>query len=68
MSLLNVLLGFVREATIAYLFGAPAQLNTFLVAMALPQLMAVNVAQISVAVVLPLYVGYRQAGKYKKST
>lgn len=68
VSLVNVALGFGREATIAYFFGTSAELDTFLVALALPQLLTVNLAEISVAVVLPLYIGYRQAQKYDLAT
>jgi len=68
VSIINVCLGFGREATIAYFFGTSAKLDTFLVALALPQLLVVNLAEISVAVVLPLYIGYRQALKPELAT
>ena len=68
VALANVLIGFAREATIAYFFGTSADLDSFLVALALPQVLVINLAEISVAVVLPLYVGYRQAKKYKQAT
>ncbi len=68
VSAANVILGFGREATIAYFFGTSAELDTFLVALALPKMLAVNFTQLSVAVVLPLYIGYRQAEKYDQAT
>ena len=68
VALANVLMGFAREATIAYFFGTSADLDSFLVALALPQVLVINLAEISVAVVLPLYIGYRQAKKNQKAT
>jgi putative peptidoglycan lipid II flippase len=68
VSILNVALGFGREATIAYFFGTSAELDTFLVALALPQLLVFNLAEITVAVVLPMYIGYRQAQKNNLAT
>jgi putative peptidoglycan lipid II flippase len=63
VSTANVALGFAREATVAYFFGTSVELDTFLMALALPKLLAVTFAQLTVAVVLPLYVGHRQAGQ-----
>ena len=68
VSAANVILGFAREATIAYFFGTSAELDTFLVALAVPKMLAVNFTQLTVAVVLPLYIGYRQAEKYDLAT
>lgn len=68
VSLVNVVLGFAREATIAYFFGASAEVDEFLVGLALPRFLVTNVAMISVAVVLPVYIGYREAGEKEKAT
>lgn len=68
VSLINVVLGFAREATIAYFFGASAEVDEFLVGLALPRFLVTNVAMISVAVVLPVYVGYREKGEPERAT
>ncbi len=68
ISLINIGLGFAREATIAYFFGASAKLDEFLVALAIPRFLVVNTAQITVAIVLPIYVGYKEAGKKEEAT
>jgi putative peptidoglycan lipid II flippase len=68
ISILNVVVGFSREATVAYFFGTSQRLDTFLVALTLPQLLASNLAEISVAVVLPIYVGLRQAQRLEEAT
>lgn len=68
VSIVNVALGFAREATIAYYFGTSSELDTFLAALAIPQMMAVNFTQVSVSVVLPLYIGYRLKKEYERGT
>ncbi len=67
-SMVNVLLGFAREATIAAFFGASAELDAFLVALTIPRILAVNAATITVLVVMPVYVGMRQAGKNEEAS
>ncbi len=68
ISVVNVALSCLREATIAYYFGTSAELDTFLVAAALPKLLINNLAQITVAVVLPLYIAHRQLGRSHAAT
>jgi len=68
MSVASLALGFAREATIAYFFGTCQELDAFLIGMALPSLLVVNVASITVAVVLPVYVAHREAGRLADAT
>lgn len=62
VSLLGVILGFLRESLIAYHFGATAVLDAFLVALAIPLFLATNIPQISIDVMLPLYVDRLKKG------
>lgn len=66
-SAINVILGFVREATIAAFFGASSELDAFLVALTIPRLLAENVAKITVLVVLPVYVALIHGGKKEEA-
>lgn len=68
VALVNLVMGFVRQATIAYYFGTSAELDAFLVAFSLPQLLVGQSAKITVSVMLPVYIGYRQAGKHDEAT
>ena len=68
IAVLNVLLGFVRESITAYYFGTSADLDAFLVASTLPRLIPLHAVQITVSVVLPLYVGYLEMGKREEAT
>ena len=56
IALLNVLLGFAREGVTAYYFGTSAELDAFLVASTLPRLITTHAVQITVSIILPLYV------------
>ncbi len=56
LSIVAALMAFVREAVIAYYFGASKELDAFLVGLALPQIVAVLSGMISVSVILPVYV------------
>lgn len=68
VSIFGVLFGFLREATIAYYFGASTELDTFLVALTIPQVLAVTLPQITLAVILPIYVTFRQQKKNAEAT
>ena len=52
--------GYAREATFAYFFGTSGELDAFLVALTLPQLLMLLVGKITVMVVLPIYVAHRE--------
>ncbi len=43
-------------------------MDGFLVRLALPRFLVVNAATISVAVVLPVYVGYRESSGYNSAS
>ncbi len=60
VAVLSIILGFAREAITAYYFGASEALDTFLIALTIPKMLVVTVVQFSVAVILPVYVGYKQ--------
>jgi putative peptidoglycan lipid II flippase len=64
----NVVLGFAREGVIAYHFGTSADLDTFLVAFTLPRLIVMQSAQITVSIILPLYVAHLEAGRRDDAT
>jgi putative peptidoglycan lipid II flippase len=68
ISAINVLFGFVREAVMAYHFGASAELDAFLVAFTLPRLVAMQLVQITVSLILPLYVGHVENGDHALAT
>ena len=63
ISVLSVVLGFAREAVIAFYFGASAQLDAFLVALSLPRLLGAQVGVLTTAVVLPRYIAHREQGR-----
>jgi putative peptidoglycan lipid II flippase len=65
---LNVLLGFAREAVVAYYFGASAELDGFLVAYTLPRIIIFQAVNITVSVVLPLYVAHLEGGRPEDAT
>lgn len=58
-SFLTVVFGYFREATLAYFFGTSREFDAFLVGLVLPQIMAIQATNITVSVVLPVYVSYR---------
>ncbi len=68
ISAINVLFGFVREAVMAYHFGASAELDAFLVAFTLPRLVAMQMVQITVSLILPLYIGHVENGDRELAT
>jgi len=68
IALLNVLLGFVREGVTAYYFGTSAELDAFLVATTLPRLITTHAVQITVSIILPLYVAHLEAGRREDAT
>ena len=53
----SVLLGYAREVIYAYYFGTSASLDTFLVAMTLPNMVVTLTTTVSVTALLPEYVG-----------
>lgn len=61
LSGLSIVTAYLREAVFAYVFGASGELDALLVALTVPRLLALLSANITVAVVLPLYVGYCEA-------
>lgn len=63
----NVGLGFIREAVIAFRFGASAELDSFLVAYTIPRLVAIQAVQITVSIILPIYVGYTENGQPERA-
>jgi putative peptidoglycan lipid II flippase len=63
IAVVNVVLGFFREGVIAYYFGTSAELDTFLVAYTLPRMIVMQSAQITVSIILPLYVAHLEAGR-----
>ncbi len=68
LSVLNVGLGFVREVTIAFYFGAGLDLDSFLVALTLPVLTEMAASFATISVLLPAYVGYRETGRPQEGT
>lgn len=64
----NVVLGFAREGVIAYYFGTSGELDTFLVAYTLPRMIVMQAAQITVSIILPLYVAHLEAGRKEDAT
>jgi putative peptidoglycan lipid II flippase len=64
----NVVLGFAREGVIAYYFGTSGELDTFLVAYTLPRMIVIQAAQITVSIILPLYVAHLEAGRREDAT
>jgi putative peptidoglycan lipid II flippase len=64
IALVTVLLGFAREATVAYFFGATTKLDAFLVAFTLPQFLAVQCTSVTASVLLPEYMQHREHGGY----
>lgn len=61
ISLVTVALGFIRETVIAFYFGISSQLDSFLVALALPKLMAAQALLLCSAAIVPRYVKARQS-------
>jgi len=68
LSALNIALGYGREAVFAYYFGASAALDSFLVALTLPRLLALLTLKATVAVVLPIYIAYRERGQADRAS
>ena len=68
IAIVNVLLGFAREGVIAYFYGTSAELDAFLVAYTLPRLVALQAVQITVSIILPLYVAHLHAGRREDAT
>ncbi len=64
LSGLSIVTAYLREAAFAYLFGASGELDALLVALTIPRLLALLSANITVAVVLPVYVGYREVDQH----
>ena len=67
LSGLSIVTAYGREAAFAYFFGASGELDALLVALTLPRLLALLAANITVAVVLPVYVGYREAKQHDRA-
>ena len=68
ISVLNVALGFAREAILAYYFGTSAELDAFLIAYTLPRVIVLQAIQITVWVMLPLYVAHLEGGRRDEAT
>ncbi len=68
IAILSIILGFVREAIIASHFGTSEEIDTFLVALVIPKLLTVTLVQFSVAVILPVYIGYKQKSDEKSAS
>jgi len=63
ISLVNIVLGFGREGVTAYYFGTSGSLDAFLVASTLPKLIVTHATNITVSIILPLYVAHLEAGR-----
>lgn len=63
LSIADVVLGFIREAIVAYYFGASAELDAFLIASTVPRILVIQGVQITVALILPLYIGHIEEGR-----
>jgi putative peptidoglycan lipid II flippase len=68
IAIVNVVLGFAREGVIAYFYGTSAELDAFLVAYTLPRLVALQAVQVTVSIILPLYVAHLHAGRREDAT
>jgi putative peptidoglycan lipid II flippase len=68
IAVVNVVLGFAREGVVAYYFGTSSALDTFLVAYTLPRMIVMQAAQITVSIILPLYVAHLEAGRREDAT
>ncbi len=68
IAILNVVLGFAREGVTAYYFGTSAEVDAFLVASTLPRLITTHAVQITVSIILPLYVAHLEAGRREDAT
>ncbi len=68
VAVFNVVLGFAREGVIAYYYGTSAELDAFLVAYTLPRLIALQAVQVTVSIILPLYVAHLEAGRPEAAT
>jgi putative peptidoglycan lipid II flippase len=68
ISLVNIVLGFGREGVTAYFFGTSGSLDAFLVASTLPKLIVTHSTNITVSIILPLYVGHLEAGRKDDAT
>ncbi len=58
-TVLSRILGFVREMTIAYQFGATAQVDAYLVAFIVPGMLAAMVAGAITIVFIPIFTEYQ---------
>ncbi len=56
---LNVALAYLRETVVAYYFGVSGDLDTFLVAVSIPQIIGTEILGIAVTVLLPTYVSLK---------
>lgn len=63
ISLVNIVIGFGREGVTAYYFGTSGSLDAFLVASTLPKLIVTHATNITVSIILPLYVAHLEAGR-----
>ena len=68
ISLVNVVLGFGREGITAYYFGTSSSLDAFLIAATLPKLIVTHATNITVSIILPLYVAHLEAGRRADAT
>jgi len=67
LSGLAIVTAYLREAAFASYFGASGELDALLVALTIPRMLALLAAVITVAVVLPVYVGYREDEKHAEA-
>jgi len=63
ISALTILTGYGREVVFAYFFGASGEFDALLVALTLPRLLVLMAANITVSVMLPVYVAHRENGR-----
>jgi len=68
ISLVNVVLGFAREGVTAYYFGTSGSLDAFLIASTLPRLIVTHATNITVSIILPLYIAHLEAGRRADAT
>jgi putative peptidoglycan lipid II flippase len=61
-STVTVAIGFLREATLAYWFGAGAEVDAFLIAITLPQVISVEIGNLATAVIVPYYIALQAKG------
>jgi putative peptidoglycan lipid II flippase len=68
ISAVNIVLGFGREGITAYYFGTSGSLDAFLVASTLPKLIVTHSTNITVSIILPLYVAHLEAERRAEAT